>query len=114
VSTQVQKFMLFVREQGVVGLAVGLAIGTQVTIVVNQIVNSFINPLVGFVLSFIPGLGSGSLESYKWVISSGDHPLTIAWGAILSGLITLLAVAAIIFYVVKGLKLDKLDKKADK
>lgn len=109
-NKQLKGFMTFVREQGVVGLAVGLAIGTQVTVLVNQIVKSFIDPIVGFVLSFIPGLGSGSLDSYKWVVSTGDHPLTIAWGAILSGLITLTAVAAVIYYVVKGLKLDKLDK----
>lgn len=112
-SRQLNKFMTFVREQGVVGLAVGLAIGTQVTILVNNIVHSFIDPIVGFVLSFVPGLDGGTLDSYKWIVSTGNHPLTIAWGSILSGLITLLAVGAVIFYVVHGLKLDKLDKKKD-
>lgn len=111
-NKQLKGFMTFVREQGVVGLAVGLAIGTQVTVLVNQIVKSFIDPIVGFILSFIPGLGSGNLDTYTWVVSSGEHPLTIAWGAILSGLITLVAVAAVIFYVVKGLRLDKLDKSS--
>jgi hypothetical protein len=32
------------------------------------------------------------------------------WGAVLSSLIVLLAVSAVIYYVVMGLKLDKLDK----
>lgn len=110
VTKQMQGFVDFIREAGVVGLAIGLAIGTQVTILVSQIVDNFINPIVGFVLSFIVGSGS-SLQDYTWTISSGAHPLVIGWGAILSGMIKLVAVAAVIYYIVIGLKLDKLDKE---
>lgn len=111
-SKQLKGFMNFIREAGVVGLAIGLAIGTQVTILVAQIVDSFINPIVGYILSFIVNNGA-SLDEYTWTISSGDHPLVIGWGVILSGLIKLVAVAGVIYFVVMGLKLDKLDKKKD-
>ena len=46
----VNGFVSFVREQGVVGLAVGLAIGTAAGSAVKAIVDGFINPIVGFIL----------------------------------------------------------------
>ena len=41
----VQDFLKFVREQGVVGIAVGIAIGIQAAAFVNTIVEGFINPM---------------------------------------------------------------------
>lgn len=101
-------FMEFVRTHGVVGLAVGLAIGTQVGKVVTDIVNGLINPIVGFVLGNKEGL-----ESATWYVEAGDRSMTIGWGLVVSSLITLLAVSAVIYYAVHGLKLDRLDKKKD-
>ena len=40
-------FMTFIREQGVVGLAVGLAIGTAAGDTVKKLVAAFIDPLTG-------------------------------------------------------------------
>ncbi len=102
------KFMHFVREHGVVGLAVGLAIGTQVGDTVKTIVEGVINPIVGFVIGNVDGL-----QAAKFTISAGERSMTIMWGSVLSALITLLAVSAVIYYVVIGLKLDKADKSTD-
>lgn len=104
-------FITFVREQGVVGLAVGLAIGTAAGTMVKQIVEGFINPIVGFLI------GGIDLAKVKWVIV-GAHPdgnggLTLSWGAILSSLITLIATALVIYWLVHIAKLDKLDKKKE-
>lgn len=108
-SKQLKGFMDFVRTHGVVGLAVGLAIGTQVGKTVEKIVDGFINPIVGFVIGNTDGL-----ENAKWTVveaaNKGDRSLVFGWGEIVSALITLLAVSAVIYYVVQGLKLDKLDK----
>lgn len=117
VGKQLSGFMDFVRTQGVVGLAVGLAIGTQAGATVKAIVEGFINPLVAFVVGSQEGLlnakwnviGPDS-EGLDYWFSVGDRTLVISWGAILSSLITLLAVAGVIYFVVRGLKLDKLDK----
>lgn len=107
----VKGFMDFVKEQGVVGLAVGLAIGTSAGKAVEAIVEGFINPIVGFIL------GGSSLESESLTLvektSVNGRELVIGWGAIVSGIITLLATAFVIYYVVKAAKLDKLDKKKD-
>lgn len=120
VGKQIGGFMDFVRTQGVVGLAVGLAIGTQANATVKSIVEGFINPIVTFIIGSPKGLaaatwnvvGKDSKATDYW-FSLGDRQLVVGWGSVLSALITLLAVAAVIYFVVKGLKLDKLDKKKD-
>lgn len=103
---QAKGFMDFVREQGVVGLAVGLAIGTQVTTTVNAIVKGLINPVVGFIL----GSNTKALEQATWTFSVGRRQMIVGWGLILSSLITLLAVAAVIYFIVGGLGLAQLSK----
>jgi large conductance mechanosensitive channel len=113
-------FMEFVRTQGVVGLAVGLAIGTQANSTVKSIVEGFVNPLVGFIIGNPKGLvsatwnviGRDTRATHYW-LTLGSRELVIGWGLILSSLITLLAVAAVIYFVVKGFSLDKLDKKKE-
>jgi large conductance mechanosensitive channel len=108
-SKQPKGFMNFVREQGVVGLAVGLAIGTQAGEAVKAIVKGLINPIVSFIVGDTKGL-----ESATWTIYKGqEHQLIIGWGLIVSALLTLVAVAAVIYYVVHGLKLDRLDRKKE-
>ena len=106
-NKQLKGFMDFIREQGVVGLAVGLAIGTQAGKAVEAIVKGLINPIVSFIVGDTKGL-----EQATWTLySSSSRELVIGWGGVISALITLVAVAAVIYYVVHGLKLDKLDRK---
>ncbi len=108
VSKPLAGFMEFIREQGVVGLAVGLTLGTSVTVLVNSIVNSIVNPIIGALLP-----GSSSL-SYKYIcLDTVDGVCTnrLAWGAVVSAFISFLTIAALIYFVVKGLGLDRLDKK---
>lgn len=111
-KSQLGQFLNFVREQGVVGLAVGLAIGTAAGAAVKQIVDGFINPIVGFII------GGIDLSQLTWVVVApnvdGRGGLVFSWGAILSSLITLLATALVIYWLVRVAKLDRLDKKKDK
>lgn len=108
VGKQLGGFMDFVREQGVVGLAVGLAIGTAATVLVKSVVDNIVMPLVGWMLP-----GSGSLASKSACLKSVDGVCVnqMAWGPVVSNFISFLAVALVIYFVVKGLGLDKLDKK---
>ena len=110
VGKQVGGFMQFVREQGVVGLAVGLAIGTAATVFVKSIVDNIIIPVIGFLLP-----GEGSLAEKSSCLSSVNGVCTdeVKWGLVISNFITFIAVAAVIYFVVKGLKLDKLDMKKE-
>lgn len=99
-------FLKFVREQGVVGLAIGLVIGTQVKVLVDQLIASFINPIVGLVLP-----GEGDLSQKKFALTIGDKTAVFEWGQFVYVLISFLIVAALIYYIIHGLKLDKIDKK---
>jgi large conductance mechanosensitive channel protein len=103
-------FFDFVREQGVVGLAVGLAIGTAAGASVKTIVEQLISPLVGLITRGV------ELSSLKWVIlpaKNGQAEVALGWGAVIASLITLLATALVVYLVIHGAKLDRVDKKKE-
>jgi large conductance mechanosensitive channel len=101
-------FTNFIREQGVVGLAVGLAIGTAAGDTVKKLVEGFISPIVQFLVGSQKGL-----ESATWHFELAGRNADFAWGAFLSSLITLLATAFVIYQIVHIAKLDRMDKKKD-
>ena len=98
-------FIDFIRKQGVVGLAVGFILGGAVSKVVASIVADLINPLVGLILG-----AAGGLQGMVLKIGSAD----IMIGNFIATLIDFLVIALVVYYGVKMLKLDKLDKKEDK
>ncbi len=100
-------FVDFVREQGVVGLAVGLAVGASAGAAVKSIVDNFINPIVGFII------GGADLSDMVWNtgLKRGGVELVFGWGPIVSALITLVATAFVIYWLIHIAKLDRLDKK---
>jgi large conductance mechanosensitive channel len=106
VRKQVRGFVDFLREQSVVGLAIGLVLGTQAKALVDQMVKSFFDPLIGLLLP-----GQGSLNQKTFTLTLGDKSATFNWGAFVISLLTFVIVAAVVYYVFKGLRLDKLDKK---
>jgi len=106
VKGHVGGFVGFVREQGIIGLAIGLAVGVAAGDTVKKIVEGFINPIV----QFITGTDD-QLSASTWTFDAFGRSATFAWGAALSSLITLLATALVIYWLVTIFKLDKLDKK---
>lgn len=99
-----QGFVDFIREQGVVGLAVGLVLGIASKGVVDSLVANIFNPLIGVIT------GGGSLTA-KAVCLNDSCSSKLGYGQVLSDLISFIIVAALVYFAVKGLKLDKLDKK---
>lgn len=108
VGKQFSGFMAFLREQSVVGLAIGLVLGTQAKALVDQLIASFINPLVGLLLP-----GEGTLKDQTFTMHWNGKGAIFGWGAFVIALLTFVIVAAVVYYVFKGLKLDKLDKKKE-
>ena len=106
-AKQARGFMDFVRTQGVVGLAVGLAIGAQASELVKSIVASLITPFVDLLV------GKEGLRGLSYTMSISDRSTTFAIGTLIDATIRFLAIAFVIYFVVKGLKLDKLDKKKE-
>jgi len=95
-------FMEFIREQGVVGLAVGFILGGSVAKVVTALVNDLVSPLLGLAL----GTMAGMKESYTQI-----GPAQLKWGDFVSTTIDFLVIALVVYFGVKILRLDKLDKK---
>ena len=96
-------FLDFVREQGVVGLAVGFILGGAVAKMVTALVTDLFNPLIGL---FIGGL---NLESAYLTVGLAKLML----GDFVSVAIDFIVVALVVYFGVKWLKLDKLDKKKE-
>ncbi|MCA9372678.1 MscL family protein [Candidatus Woesebacteria bacterium] len=95
-------FLDFIREQGVVGLAVGFILGGAVSKVVSSLVSDIINPIVGVILGAAGDLATLSLKI---------GPIDMHYGNFLAVLIDFFIIAAVVYFGVKGLGLDKLDKK---
>jgi len=95
-------FLEFVRTQGVVGLAVGIILGGAVSKFVTALITDLISPILGLVL----GVAGNIKEAYLAV-----GPVKFMWGDFVSATIDFLVIALVVYFGVKGLGLDKLDKK---
>uniref|UniRef100_A0A7C4TJZ5 MscL family protein n=1 Tax=candidate division WWE3 bacterium TaxID=2053526 RepID=A0A7C4TJZ5_UNCKA len=98
---KVTAFFDFIREQGVVGLAVGFILGGAVSKVVASLVSDIINPILGIMLGF-----AGNFSEAKFVFGS----VTLPYGHFIASVVDFLVIAAVVYFGVKGLGLDKLDK----
>ena len=109
VNKQLGGFVSFLREQAVVGLAIGIVIGSQVQAIAKALVTDFINPVIALVMP-----GSGDLANKAVYLHRPDAPAQkIMWGDFVSNLLSFVILVAVIYFVIKGLKLDKLDKKKE-
>jgi large conductance mechanosensitive channel len=94
-------FFDFIREQGVVGLAVGFILGGAVSKTVSSLVENVINPLIGVAL--------GRVNLAEKVVSIGS--VTLKYGAFISSIIDFVVVAAVVYFGVKMIGIERLDKK---
>ncbi len=97
-------FLSFIREQGVVGLAVGFILGGAVSKVVTAIVTDIVNPLLGLALGKVGGLKTAAF---------GVGSAQVMYGDLLSTIIDFMVVALVVYMGVKFLQVDKLDKKKE-
>jgi large conductance mechanosensitive channel len=95
----VQGFFQFIREQGVVGLAIGFILGGAINKLVGSLVSDIIQPAISM------GLGTASLAELKY----GQ----VMYGKFLMSIIDFVVLAAVVYFGFKGLKLDKLDLKKE-
>ncbi|MFS8159994.1 MAG: MscL family protein [Candidatus Roizmanbacteria bacterium] len=100
-----QGFMEFIKERGVVSLAIGFILGGSVTKLVTSLVQDIINPVLSLVLGRTQDLAKASLSILG---------IKILWGHFLSAFIDFVVIAFVVYFGVKLLRLDKLDKKKKK
>jgi large conductance mechanosensitive channel len=101
-NKNMQGFIDFIRKQGVVGLAVGFILGGAVSKLVSALVADIINPIIGIFMGKTGNLANAA-------ISIGSARILV--GNFISVLIDFIVVALVVYYGVKWLKLDKVDKK---
>ncbi len=94
-------FLEFVREQGVMGLAIGFVLGGSVSKVVSALVEDIINPILGIFLGAVGGLNAA-------VIRLGSAE--IKYGHFIGAIIDFVVIALVVYYLFKGLE-SRLDKK---
>jgi large conductance mechanosensitive channel len=98
---QLQGFLEFIRTQGVVGLAVGLILGGAVTNLVTSIVKNLVNPLLGIILGQAKDLATTSFDILGAKVMYGNFILD---------LINFAVIALIVYFGVRKMGLDRLDK----
>lgn len=100
----IKEFTQFVREKGVIGLAVGIIVGGAVTQFVNAIIKDLIDPIIGAVIG-----GGQGLASYAYTIPGTT--ISFIYGDLISELINFVAILLVIYLLFVKSPLNKLDKK---
>ena len=80
----------------------GFILGGAVSKVVAALVNDLVNPLIGIVLGAKGGLRDAAFQL---------GPAKILWGDFVSVVVDFLVIALVVYFGVKILKLDRLDRK---
>lgn len=107
-SKHLKGFLDFVREQGVVGLAVGLVLGGAVSVLVKSLIDNVVMPPIGILLGSADGLKGLTLSLGTY---NGKEAL-LNYGAFLNDLLNFVVIAGVVYAVVHILGFDKkLDKK---
>ena len=110
VPKPLQGFVNFIREQGVIGLAIGLVIGIAIKAVVDSLVQNIFNPIIGLLTGGVD-LGAKS-ACLKTVTQNGMEVCksSLNYGKFLSDVLSFVIVAGAVYLLFIVLKLDKLDK----
>lgn len=93
-------FVDFIREQGVVGLAIGFVLGGAVSQLVTALVKDVLQPIIGLLFGSQDGLASLALGP-------------VMYGHFLSVMIDFVIIAAVVYFVFKKIGLEKMDKKKE-
>ncbi len=99
---QAGSFVEFIRERGVVGLAVGVILGSSVTAAAHSFVDNVIDPVLALLIGSENRLDQATIH-----LSTAE----IRIGHFISALIDVLLLILLLYIVFRLLRLDKLDKK---
>ena len=105
-----KEFIHFIREKGVLGLAVGIIMGGTVTEFVKSIIDNLINPIIGWVIGLVVG-NATNLSLMKYTVPYTD--ITFGYGAFISSTLNFIAVLAVVYFVFVKSPLNRIDKKAE-
>ena len=97
----VKKFILFIQQQGVIGLAVAVVLGGAVQKIVTALVTDILNPILAIFLGKNSDFATATFTIGKAQFLYGDF---------ISNLINFFIIAFAIYLLVKVIHADMLDK----
>ena len=100
----VNKFILFVQQQGVIGLAVAVVLGGAVQKLVTALVTDILNPILAIFLGRNSNFATATFTVGKASFLYGDF---------ISNIINFFIIAFAIYLLVKVIHADMLDKPKD-
>lgn len=103
-------FVDFIRTQGVVGLAVGLVLGSSVSTMVKSLIDNVVMPPLGFLLGSAEGLQGLSINLGA---TREGEAVILNYGTFLNDFINFIIIALVVYFIVKLLHFEKLDKKKE-
>lgn len=109
-GSQLKSFLDFIRTQGVVGLAVGLVLGGAVSVLVKSLVDNVVMPPLGLVLGSAEGL-----KGLAWTMgkTNGGQQAVLHYGIFLNDFINFIVIALVIYFIIRLLRFDRIDKKKE-
>ena len=101
-----EEFKTFIARGNVMDMAVGVIMGSAFTKIVNSLVSDILTPIIG--------LATGKVDLSNLKIDINEQ-LIIPYGQFLQSIIDFLIVAAVVFFVIKGMNTlkAKLEKQKD-
>jgi len=106
-GSQMKEFLDFIRTQGVVGLAVGLVLGGATSVLVKSLIDNVVMPPLGMFLGSAEGL-----KGLTWSIGNvNGKPTIVNYGVFLNDFINFLIIAIVVYFIIRLLKFEKIDKK---
>ena len=107
-GSQLKSFLDFIRTQGVIGLAVGIVLGGAVSILVKSLVDNVVMPPLGLLLGSAEGL-----KGLVWTMgkTSSGQPAILHYGIFLNDFINFVVIALVIYFIVRLLRFDRIDKQ---
>lgn len=103
-------FVDFIRTQGVVGLAVGLILGSSISTMVKSLIDDVVMPPLGFLLGSAEGLKGLSINLGT---TRAGEAVILSYGVFLNDFINFIIIALVVYFVIKLLHFDKIDKKKE-
>ena len=97
----IKEFVAFLKEYGVVGLAIAVIIGGKLNLLITSVVNDLLTPLI-----FQPALKAAGVDNIAELAYNG-----VLYGKVVSSLIDFLIVAFIIFMFAKKIMKEEVVTK---
>ncbi len=96
-----QEFLAFLKQYGVIGLAIAVIIGGKFNLLITSLVNDLLTPLI-----FLPVLKAAGVEKIADLSFQG-----ILYGRVISSLIDFFIVALIVFIFAKKIMKEEVVAK---